>query len=513
MIWPNAISIKHLGYLFITLIGLVFIFNAVHFEPHDFANYYFGATFLKEGNFSSLLYFPHKFNQEIATLGYKNIFCSYAPNPPFLATFFMPFTFVSLKIAKIIFNLISLLLFLYSLQKLFKIYAIKHIFLFLIPIVFLIPFRNNFLFGQIYLLLFFLLSEGFLAFKRKSYIKMGVFWGIAIMLKIFPIILLFFLLFKKQYRALIYLFSTCIFLLSISLIINGSEVWEFYLKSVLIKSSNGEISRDVVLGYQSIFMFLKKLFLSNTTIFSISLLLSKLILIVISYFFTKNETSELNTFSFWIFLSILLSPYGSTYTSILLIFLFIYYVKEINPNFKLLFVIFLFFLISNTPIHYFLELPIPFSFPRLFLLLILFIFLVSKNFNYIHRKSSIVFISFFLLIALLTSKNDIQNGQVLVQDQPILVYDYVIEKSILNYIYWNKNGKQMESTGLAIKNIDTSSTTMHNNQIYYKGKQITFNDDNKLKPSVVNQEILIYLSDLNQGIGFYQLRSIPLTLD
>ena len=48
------------------------------------------------------------------------------------------------------------------------------------------------------------------------------------------------------------------------------------------------------------------------------------------------------------------------------------------------------------------------------------------------------------------------------------------------------------------------------NQIYYDGKQVTFTDDHKLKPTLFDGHKLVYLSDKDRGIGFYTLRVIDL---
>ena len=151
----KIISPQSLGYLFIAVLCSIFTIIAIGFEPHDFANYYFGAILLEDDLFTPSIYFPHIFNLEIAALGYTNIFASYAPNTPFLALSFLPLTYFSLATAKIVFNSISLLLFIYSIRNLFKHYQISDVYLFLLPLDFFIPLRNNFLFGQIYLLLFF----------------------------------------------------------------------------------------------------------------------------------------------------------------------------------------------------------------------------------------------------------------------------------------------------------------------------------------------------------------------
>lgn len=501
----NQIS-SSLGYFFIAIVCSVFIYQAIDFAPHDFSNYYFGAKFLSEGHFTSEIYFPHIFNQEIAALGYKNIFVSYAPNTPFLALFFYSFSFLSLTSAKVVFNILSLGLFLYSLRNLVNTYQIKSIFLFLIPLVFLVSLRNNFLFGQLYLLLFFILTEGFLAYKKESFLKMSLFWGLAILLKIFPILLFGMLLFKKKFKAIAYLGSACIILLSFSILISGFDIWNFYFKTVLPKSGNGEIAGEFVQNYQSMFMFLKCAFPTNIATFSTLLFLFKLIILVLSYFITKNESSQLKVFSFWIFTSVLLSPYGSTYTNLLLIFPLLFFARKSNFNFKNITIVMLFFLISSVPVSYFLKFNIPFSFPRLWLFLALFFILIKENFQHIHWKKGLLFIIpltafyFFLIVP----KEGTINLNSLSKSN-ILTYDYTVKDGVLVYTYWTGKGENIKTTGILIKSIDTISVSLIGNQIIFKNKQVTFSKDHKLKPAIINGNQLLYLSDAKKGIGFYSL--------
>lgn len=93
---------------------------------------------------------------------------------------------------------------------------------------------------------------------------------------------------------------------------------------------------------------------------------------------------------------------------------------------------------------------------------------------------------------------------------PTLTYDYKIIDGVLHYIYWNENGSVIETTDITIKTIDSITVQLAENQLFYKGKQITFGNDNKRKPLLINDTTLLYLSDLKTGIGFYQLRKIEL---
>lgn len=484
------------------------IIKAVGFQIHDFANYYFGAELLMTKSLGADIYFPHIFNLEIAALGYQNIFVSYAPNTPFLATLFYPLTFFSVAMAKIIFNSISLVLFLFSLRRLVKAYPVNPLYLLVLPLVFFIPLRNNFMFGQVYLLLFFLLSEGFLAYKKEAYLKMSLFWSVAILFKVFPILLFGMLLFRKKYKAFTYLSLACLVLFGCSLLISGHEVWEFYFTSVLPKSGKGEIASEFVQNYQSMFMFLKYSFPSNIVVFSMLLFVFKISLIALSFIWTKQLKSNLKIFSFWMLFIILWSPYGSTYSLLLLLFPFIFYSKKVNKK-SFLLIVFL-FVINTIPIHYFSGFSIPFSFPRLWVLLLLIVFVISTSEIQFHWKKSlliIVPITIIYFFGFLPKENTTTLKTV--SKKHILTYDYKIENGNLSYIYWDDKGEHSETTAIKVKTVDSINISLQNNQLFYKNKQLTFTKSNKLKPAVLNDSILVYLSDFKKGIGFYSIHISP----
>ena len=54
----------------------------------------------------------------------------------------------------------------------------------LLPLLFFIPIKNNLLFGQVYFLLFFLLSESWVAYEKKQFKTMAALLGVAILMKI-----------------------------------------------------------------------------------------------------------------------------------------------------------------------------------------------------------------------------------------------------------------------------------------------------------------------------------------
>lgn len=514
---------KNYGLIPLILLCAFYTYKAIDFPVHDFSNYYFGGKFLANSKFNSTIYFPYEFNKAILNLGYSGLFTSYAPNTPLLALFFYPISFLSLATAKLIFNSISVLLFIYSLNRLVLFYKINPNHVLLVPILFFVPIKNELLFGQVYFLLFFLLSEFWLAYEKEQPKKMALFLSLAIFLKVFPILLIFIFLFKKQFKPLIYIAISCSLLFLISVLFTGFDIWIFYFKNVLTKASNGEISGAYVDNYQSVFMFLKRLivfdeienpdaFLNSPFLFFALTSALKIGLIITGYFVCKRVSNFLFIFSYWILTTILISPYGSTYTFILLLFPFFVLTKSDISNIKKVVFLSLLLLINNLPLAYFLENRFPFSYIRLFALASFFIFFLSLIYRKINWK--IITLSTILpclLIALFKKSEIVNSTYFLHKNAPILVYDYKILNNQLTYFYWTEKGEKTAS--IALKTQTVIKVELKNNQIFYNKKQFTFDKSNKLKPMLINNKKLIYLSDYDRGIGFYALRELNLNLE
>ena len=511
--------IKYYPLMALLLLCGFYVFKAISFPAHDFANYYFGGKFLAEGSFSSDTYFPYEFNKAVLDSGHSGIFVSYAPNTPFLAVFFLLFSVFSLAAAKLIFNCISVGLLIFSLCRLFQHYKIELKYLLLIPILFLVPIKNNLLFGQVYFLLFFLLSEGWLAYEKKQWKSMAFFWSLAILLKVFPALLILFLVFKKQWKSLIYLALGSLLLFGISLFFTGIDIWFFYLKEVLPKASNGEIATAFVDNYQSVFMFLKRIFvyeavenpnaLFNAPIwFSAVMVAFKIGLVSLGYFITRKSNNNLQILSFWILAMILLSPYGSTYTFILLFFPFLALLKSDVSNVKKVVFCTILFIINNLALSLFIEMDFPFSYLRLLFLLLLFSLFLIPFWKEINWKIVTLFSFIPMILVLIFKKNDSVNSSILLKDGPILIYNYKIENNNLTGFFKDEKGERvvlMHFNALTVEPLN-----LKDNQVFYQKKQLTFDNSKKLKPMLIDGKTILYLSDYDRGIGFYTLRKIEL---
>jgi len=513
-------TVKYFVLLPVLLLCIFYIWKATSFPVHDFANYYFGAKFLAESHFASWIYFPYPFNKAISNLGYVNIFVSYAPNTPFLALLFLPVSFLPMAAAKLAFNSLGVILFVFTLKRFADYYKINLFFILLVPILFFVPIKNELLFGQVYFLLFFLLGEGWLAYEKKSYLRMSIFLAFAIFLKVFPILLVAVFVFRKQWRALGYVAISCAILLSVSIASGGLDVWVFYLKNVLPKASNGEISDGFVANYQSLFMFLKQLLVFDSTqnpnaifnspvLFYALMLAVKIKLIVIGFYVTRKSNNSLYVFSYWLLVMLVISPYGSTYGFILLVFPFFAVIKSPVPGIQKIIGCVLIFAVSNVPLPIFLSYSFPFNYLRLMALVLLFALFLAWMYHYIEFKILGLAVTIPFILTLIFKKYESTlSKSLLAKDAPILIYDYTIENNRLTYSYWNENGAN--SASVPFEAGDTAVAKLYRNQIYYKGNRLTSDQSNKIKPVVIDNATLIFLSDADRGIGFYNLRKTNL---
>lgn len=502
----------------LSLLCCFYTFKSFTFPIHDFANYYFGAQFLAEGSFSATTYLPFKFNKEIFDLGHTAIFVSFAPNTPFLATFFLPFTVFPVVQAKLLFNIISSFLFIFSCFRLFDFYKINLKYLILIPILFIIPIKNNLLFGQVYFLIFFLLAESLIAYEKQRTIKMAFFLSIAILLKIFPVIFILVFLFKKQLKPLLLTGIFCFLFLMFSLYFTGVDVWLFFLKTILPGASNGEITTAFVDNYQSVFMFLKRLlvfdatenptaFLNYPRVFFGLILGIKIAIVLMGYQFIKEKSNNLVVFSYFVITSYFISPYGSTYGFILLLFVLFSVLKLEGSFLKKITLLVLIFILNTIPNHFFLENAFPFSYFKLFVFLMifaLFIFQISKSFQW---KLLLPIVIIPIVFQFFDANEKNKSTYFLENKSPILIYNYTIENQQLTYYYWNENGENIKTMPFSYNQIEVINDINEKSVIQ---KALKFERSNKLNPILIDNKYILYLSDFERGFGFYTLRKIKI---
>lgn len=123
------------------------------------------------------------------------------------------------------------------------------------------PLRVNFMFGQYYVLLLFLLTLSCLLYLRQKKFTAGALIGLAAALKIFPIVYLLYFLRKRDWRAFAggIVASVCSFVVSV--LVFGRELHHVYLVQVLSATLRGESVDPYNLQAASLSSLLHKLFI------------------------------------------------------------------------------------------------------------------------------------------------------------------------------------------------------------------------------------------------------------
>lgn len=487
----------------LVVVLLALVIHSINKPIGDFGNYYYASKFLLNGTWGIWVYDPASFNLHIYALGQRNFFLSYTPVPP-LANLYVPFALMPIWWAKLIWNIGNGMLLMLTMFRIAKHYPVHQFFWWLVPIVFLIPLRNNFNEGQSYILVLCLLTEGFLQFKKGNLWAMALLWALGIHLKITPAFVLGFLLVNREFKAACYVLLVSVVLLLISMPLIGFETCYTYLTEILPRLYKGEINHTYALNYQSMQVMLKTMLvpdaLDNTqAIFNNPSLYHRLLLLfkvaialpaVICTFYKLNHEVK---FSIWLLCSMLISGYGNSFSMLFLLLpaVFLYPQLEERP---LLRGLFSGFLMATTliPFYWFSEMPLLFKFPRLISLIGIYV-VALKVANF---RGNIFYIAAIIISCVWpVSKDASPQNYFITNKRPMLIYDIAVNHNQLEVSYFDATGPAKEYVPLNFKVNEVKEIEQVPKKAYRRQKSLLINDS-----------INIYLSDINRGVGFNSLR-------
>lgn len=503
MITPIKDS-KSFVYLIPTLLlGIFFIIKYYNAPIGDFGNYYYASWFLKQGNWGLWIYEPYQFNLAIYDLGQRNFFLNYAPVPPLSALLYLPFTFFSITKAKLIWNSIMLLLLVWSLRRLYNYSKVDVRLLLLLPLLVFVPLQNNIKEGQSYVLLFFLLVEGFIQYTKKNVGFMALCWGLSIHLKISPAFVLFFLFFQKDIKSISLVLFNIVLLTIISLPLIGFDVWHNYILKILPRLYNGEINNTYAYNYQSFQVMLKTIFVpdvlhnanakfNNILLYVQLLTCFKIFIYGLGILFSWSTNSTAQKFSIWLVISLLVSGYGNSFSLVLLLIpLFNFSNRWALTDYRFILILGLIIMIANMPIGALKDLNIPLKFLRFWVLLALFIFILYSS------KVKVKWYYFtVLLLPFVVIQRVAFNAQnyVLSKDEAFLIYDFKLMPRAIQISYFDVKGPAVKIVPSQLVANKTQYFHVHSNL----GTHVSY--------CKFNDSLMIYLSDENRGVGFNTLR-------
>lgn len=503
--------------------GIIFCLLYYGHPVHDYGNYYFGSRFALEGKNIHDIYEPWRFNLLIRSqpgFAHLEFLENYAVVPPFTLYFYIPFTWMDVDTSKLVFNFLSVGVFCIALYGLLKHLNIRSWLVITLPLLLFIPFRNNILFGQSYLLLAGFLMAGFVAQEKKKIWLAALFYSLAIVLKISPAILLLYLAATRQFRLLALTAATSAMLFLSALYFTGWDFMMEYIFNYIPRMSVNEINNPYATTYQSVTVLLRNLFIPDKLLnpashfdsYNAFALISGICMGVLFFFFAKQlfkSKEPFSAFSFALLGGCLFTAYTSTYS---LVFLVPAIIEVIRKNHAMSLLIFLLiFLVCNLPVNAFQSLPLLLRFPRLYLLLFLFFLLAGKQeFTGGKWKWLGASVAFFIAVTFFTTKKSNDRSAYYVQDEiSLLSYEFSFAGKELTLQTLEAGGPAIKTIQLADSIFSVQKIPLRENQVYYNGF-LTSGNDHKLNPVVINKKEIVYLSDKNRGIGFYALRKIDL---
>ncbi|MBS1634761.1 MAG: DUF2029 domain-containing protein [Bacteroidetes bacterium] len=493
------------------------MFITRHAPVGDFGNYYYGSRLWLDGKFSISDYqsISH-FNEQIASYGEKNFFENYIPVPPFSLVFYVPFVWLSSLKARFLFNGISLLVFCFSWLRFLKRLPELSPRVYLVPWLFLFPLYNNIYHGQTYLLLAAAFMEIYIAMEAGRHLRSGLLLALCICLKIFPVFLLLYFLFRKAYKGILYTFVFSGMLMGATALLAGPGMVGYYVQSVLPRLFQNDIVGPYYYGNQSIYTLLLNLFSADALQNKTPYLNAPWLIPVIEGFFdaivlyvvmAMSSRKNIALFGITLLASFMVGRYSTSYGMLMLIPFVVSVTTTEKQSGLTWFILAGVLLAINIPLSYLQHAPFMLMYWRILGLVLIFAICMAL---YKPRISwPVLLVSGMLLIAFrYLTFNPEPCRYFEIQNTQGILYDYTIKKDSITLVSTLGDHTFMESYLLNGQAKEDSLLQASDNMILYKGKMISESHDHKQKPFLLNDSLIVCMSDMNQAVGFYKLRYI-----
>jgi len=207
----------------------------------DFPNYYLVARLLREGYSLDRIYDWVWLQRIKDHWGLDQSLVGFAGLTPFSALPVVPFSIFPAIVAKRLWIVTNVLMLGSSIELLNRVTSLGRRRIWLLALLALFPLRTSFLFGQMHLLLLFLLVSAYYFHRKGRQIACGICLSIAGVLKIYPLLLGGYFLCKRQWRPALATLGATLLLVGVGYLWVGSDVLNIYATQVLPRSLQGEV--------------------------------------------------------------------------------------------------------------------------------------------------------------------------------------------------------------------------------------------------------------------------------
>lgn len=508
------------------LLGLLLLRQSRRAPVGDYANYYYASRLWVQGQFDAGVYDPYTFNQAVSRLSMEPAFVNYTPVPPVSVVVYLPFALIEgAGPSKTVFSLLGLLLFCLAYLRLARLLNLDgRWWLLMVPFLCFTPMLNNFHQGQSYFWLLAFLMEGFGQWQKGRKAPAAMLWAAPIALKLFPAILLLFLLVEKDWRSLLLtiVFGTVLSLLPIAFF-SPSITLDYFLE-IAPRLSRGEINDPFSMLFQSGRALLLKAFVQDQHLnpqpiahlprlaFAGQIAYQAAVLATAALLMQAKQANPFSRFALAFLAGLLFTGYSSSYSMLLLLLPLLALPALIGENKARQAAGWLLIaLAANMPVYLLREWPLALQFPRLYALLALLALLVWAI-QPKARPATLGLIAFLIIGKGLASSPlfPTEGDYYLPDGRYGIIHDYLPDDGGLKIWHFNERGSQT-STFLSRDSIHfLPELRIEAGQVFWKERQLTFSEGQKRCPALLNGRYLVYLSDEGRGVGFYTLRKIQL---
>ncbi|MCK6559514.1 DUF2029 domain-containing protein [candidate division KSB1 bacterium] len=233
----------------------------------DFANYYTAARLVREGAPLARAYQDFVwFQMEMDRKGIVHQVGGFIPHPPPTATVFLPLTFLDAVAARNVWTAVNALLIVVCICGLACLTRLHWLATAVILLGTGFGLINNFLFGQMYLLLTATLVLGLLAQQRGKDALAGVLLGLLIPMKYVGILFVAYFAWRRRWRLVLAAGATVAAVAGFTALLAGSEPFRVFLTEVFPRHLRGEIQDPFAILFQSWASLFRRLFVHNATL-------------------------------------------------------------------------------------------------------------------------------------------------------------------------------------------------------------------------------------------------------
>jgi Tol biopolymer transport system component len=291
----------------------------------DFPNYYVAARLmLSRPGQTAHIYDWEWFQRRADEMGVDAV-VSYAPNPPLCLVPELPLAALDALTAKRVWIAVNVVLLGITIVLLAGIVGLPREVVCLLSLFCIAPLRANFLLGQTYVFLLFLVVAALWCWQRQKYVASGLLLGLGAAIKLYPILFVFYFVRKRRWTAAATLVVIFLVSLAIAAALIGIEPVQTFIIQVLPRAPRGEIINPFDLTSSSFTALFHRLFIfdaelnpnpliASTLLYSLGQPLTTAVILSAGWFSTSaNDETDTLDWALWIMVMLSISSMPVSY--------------------------------------------------------------------------------------------------------------------------------------------------------------------------------------------------------